>query len=184
MKRQLRIDVLNQLQNLSKENHAEKSTLLHQHVWQYIKDKSVQSVAVTISSYPEVDTKRLIEWMWEAEKDVYVPKSDFSTRQMKFIKITSWNDVKPGFKGILEPIESSPESTTFDLVIVPGVVFSKDGYRIGFGGGFYDRFLEEYKGETLSLAFETQLRDAVPYESHDIPVKHLVLQDGIFDTSR
>lgn len=82
-----------------------------------------------------------------------------------------------GAFGILEPIGDQPvPKSTIDLIHVPGVVFDPSGYRIGYGGGFYDRYLADYGGVTLATAYGFQLGDVVA-EPHDIPVKELVIDE-------
>lgn len=61
-----------------------------------------------------------------------------------------------------------------DLLIVPGLIFSSEGYRIGFGGGYYDRFLKDFQGPTVSLAFGEQIRDDWQPENFDIPVAKII----------
>ncbi len=70
------------------------------------------------------------------------------------------------------------EKDRHDLIIVPGVAFSKDGYRIGYGGGYYDRYLADYQGSTLSLAADFQMQPFLTKESHDIPVQFIVTNFG------
>ena len=76
--------------------------------------------------------------------------------------------------------EPNPEETNIipieniSYLIVPGVVFDQNGYRIGFGGGYYDRFLSKYDGPTISLAFDEQILLEVPNESFDIPVQSIL----------
>ena len=100
---------------------------------------------------------------------------------MDFRLITSFSSLEAVYIDLLEPIVLETEAVTpedIDLQIVPGVVFSNDGYRIGFGGGYYDRYIKNYSGVAISIAFESQIGHAVPIENHDISV------DKIFTEKR
>lgn len=70
------------------------------------------------------------------------------------------------------------------MQIVPGVVFSDEGYRIGFGGGYYDRYMSDYNGDTLSLAFAEQTGHVVPSEHHDIPVSKIVTEEKVINCQK
>lgn len=147
--------------------------------------QKAETVGVTISAFPEVDTHRLIEYCWKAGKKTVVPKCDPVTRAMTFRIIEDFSQLETVYMRLLEPIEQKTESVEpgeIDLLLVPGVVFSPDGYRIGFGGGYYDRYLTRYTGPTRSLAFAMQLVDAVPVEPHDVPVDIIFTELGCHDT--
>ncbi len=88
-------------------------------------------------------------------------------------------DVTPGTYGILEPnpeLAKPVKPSDIDLVIVPGVVFDERKFRIGYGGGYYDRFLSEVRPDCIKLApaFELQIVDEIPREGHDIPVDVII----------
>lgn len=90
-------------------------------------------------------------------------------------------DVTPGTYGILEPnpeIAKPVKPADIDLVIVPGVVFDEKKFRIGYGGGYYDRFLSEVRPDCVKLApaFELQIVDEIPREGHDIPMDVIVTE--------
>lgn len=68
-----------------------------------------------------------------------------------------------------------------DLLLVPGLAFMNNGYRLGFGGGYYDRFLKLYKKQTASLAFSSQIVSQLPVESHDIPVQKIITEERIIE---
>ena len=77
--------------------------------------------------------------------------------------------------GVEEPlVQQQVEKSEINLLIVPGLIFSSQGYRIGFGGGYYDRFLTTFQGQTVSLAFSEQLRDDWQPAEFDIPVKKII----------
>ena len=99
---------------------------------------------------------------------------------MQFYEIDSFAQTERAFKDILEPIPECTvlvEKEQIDVIVVPGVVFDRNGYRIGFGGGYYDRYLQDFEGLRVSLAFQEQLYTEVPRESHDLPV-HILITDN------
>lgn len=182
MKRELRNTVLNQMSNLGVEQHRELSKHIITNAVKFLDNHPFKTIALTLSRFPEVDTSPLIEYLWQQGKTVCVPKSDGSTKRMQFYKINSWSDIEPGYKEILEPKESSCDAVAkseIDCIIVPGVVFTFSGYRIGFGGGFYDRYLQDFSGVTCSLLTSLQLEEQLPIEQHDVPVQYLITEQNI-----
>lgn len=138
-----------------------------------------QTIAITLSNRPEIDTIYIIEALWKMDKRVVVPKCSPADRSMQFYEIESFAQTERAYKNILEPIPEMTElveKKNIDLIVVPGVVFDRQGYRIGFGGGYYDRYLADFEGERISLAFDVQLIEAVPRESHDLPVHILITE--------
>lgn len=88
--------------------------------------------------------------------------------------LDSMEGLKPNSYGILEPLEFEPVAAAeIDLVIVPGLVFSPLGYRIGYGGGFYDRFLGEYRGRSAAMVLAEFISPEVVPESYDLPVERI-----------
>ena len=144
--------------------------------------RSAHTIGITISRYPEVDTLPLIEAAWKAGKRIAVPKCINATREMDFRLITTFDSLETVYIDLLEPIidqTTHVPKDEIDLQIVPGVVFSDEGYRIGFGGGYYDRYMSKYKGEALSLAFLCQTSHVVPVEPHDVPVSKIITEERV-----
>ena len=95
-------------------------------------------------SPPEIPTFHIIEQAWHEGKEVAVPKCNPENKAMEFKKITSFEQLESVYSGLLEPVAETVkvrDQHDLDLLIVPGLAFTKDGYRLGFGGGYYDRFL-------------------------------------------
>ena len=130
--------------------------------------------AATIYGYlpynQEVRTTPMLEQALKDGKRVAVPK--VYGDEMKFIYLTDLTQVEKGFAGIPEPIadgEVADDPTA--LVLMPGLAFTKEGYRMGYGGGFYDKFLaQEPDHPTLALCYGFQMVDELPVEEYDIPV--------------
>lgn len=151
-------------------------TVLSLPAWQ-----QAHTVALTLSLELEITTHPLIDAALEAGKSVFVPKV---TRQgLTFHRIRSFDDLEPGVMGILEP--TTPQTNErIDICIVPGRVFNRSGYRIGWGGGYYDRFLATFTGTTISLAYDVQLLTDLPVEPHDIPVQLIVTEREMIQCSQ
>lgn len=122
----------------------------------------------------EVRTWDLLAKAMADGKQVAVPK--VYGEEMKFIYITDFSQVETGYCGIPEPIDDEPVAEDKNaLVLMPGLAFDKEGHRIGYGGGFYDRFLaEEPEHPTVALCYDFQIRENLPVEAFDIPVDAVI----------
>jgi len=118
----------------------------------------------------EVRTVPMLEQALADGKRVAVPK--IYGDEMKFIYLTDLTQVEKGYSGIPEPIADGPEGDDPEaLVLMPGLAFDREGHRIGYGGGFYDKFLAaEPNHPTLALCYEFQIVSQLPVEEFDIPV--------------
>lgn len=128
-------------------------------------------VFVYVSYNGEVDTHKIIRQALKDKKTVCVPRVISKAEGMEAVPIKSFNDLVSGSYGILEPpmdlLPISPMS--IDMALVPGVAFDIGGGRLGYGGGFYDRYLSQMRQETCiaALAYSIQLIDAIPMDPQD-----------------
>jgi 5-formyltetrahydrofolate cyclo-ligase len=118
----------------------------------------------------EVRTELILEQALADGKRVAVPK--VYGDGMKFIYLSDLKQVAPGYAGIPEPVADGPlGDDPTALVLMPGMAFDKEGHRIGYGGGFYDKFLATEPGHpTIALCYEFQMVEQLPTEEFDIPV--------------
>lgn len=115
----------------------------------------------------EVITRYLIEEAWKAGKETAVPK--VAGKDMIFYKLTDFSQLEPGYYGIPEPAKGETVDWHQALMIMPGVAFDKENHRVGYGGGFYDRYLEKHPEiERVAIAFSFQILPEVPTEPTDI----------------
>lgn len=180
-----RKEMLAKLKAMPEEVHREKTEKIIQRLAEDPIFVNAATIGMTISAFPEVDTSQLIDYCWSIGKKVAVPKCIPSTRGMDFYILTDYSELENVYMKLLEPrIDKSRyvSPNEIDLMIVPGVVFSKSGYRIGFGGGYYDRYLSAYNGDTVSLVFEIQMVESMPVENHDIPVQQLITENEWIET--
>ncbi|NKE05096.1 MULTISPECIES: 5-formyltetrahydrofolate cyclo-ligase [Mesobacillus] len=181
-KKALRQGMKEKLAELGKPEYEDLSYRVGQQLFQTEEWMEASTIAITVSKAPEIDTFQIIRKGWEQGKRMVVPKCEPKTRQLNFRELKRFSELESVYYGLLEPIVSETESVShdeIDLVVVPGIAFSNEGYRLGFGGGYYDRFLANYQGNTVSLAFENQIVPEVPVESHDIPVRKIVSSEGV-----
>lgn len=125
----------------------------------------------------EVRTVPMLERALREGKRVAVPK--VYGDEMKFIYITDLTQVEKGYAGIPEPVADGPVADDpTALVLMPGLAFDKEGRRIGYGGGFYDRFLAaEPEHPTLALCYGFQILPQLPTEEFDIPVDCVLYEE-------
>jgi len=118
----------------------------------------------------EVRTIPILERAWADGKRVAVPK--VYGDEMRFIYITDLTQVEKGYSGIPEPIADEPVADDpTALVLMPGLAFDRAGHRIGYGGGFYDKFLAaEPNHPTVALCYEFQMQESLETEEFDVPV--------------
>lgn len=181
-KKAIRSQMKEKLSELPKPLYESYSCQIASNLYQTAAWKDAEMIGITISRFPEVDTAPIIKKAWEAGKKVAVPKCYPKEKILSFRILNDFSQLESVFYGLLEPaVEKTTEAETkaIDLLIVPGLAFTNEGYRIGFGGGYYDRFLCHFSGKTLSLAFPMQLVGQFPIDRHDIPVSKIITTDKV-----
>ncbi|WP_244169943.1 MULTISPECIES: 5-formyltetrahydrofolate cyclo-ligase [Listeria] len=176
-KNDLRQNVLQQLNQMNKEKHREKSEKLANQLFDTTEWQQAMIVGVTISRFPEVDTTCIIEKAFQERKTIVIPETIYPGNKMQFREYQSGDQLIEKKLGLKEPSEKATivQKEKIDLLLVPGVVYNDVGYRIGFGGGFYDRYLENYPNQTISLCFSEQISSDLQPERHDIPVGKILV---------
>lgn len=133
----------------------------------------------------EVETRDIINAAFALKKRVAVPKCE-GEGVMHFYLIDSLEDLTRGYMGIMEPdADKCKKLEVFDnaLCVVPGYTFDPRGNRIGYGGGYYDRFLSDKNLTTVGLCYQSFIKWDIPKENHDIPVDILVTDGYLRHTS-
>lgn len=151
--------------------------------------KKAKTVFVYVSVGSEVKTHSLIDKALSDGKRVVVPLCNTLTHSMDIYEIKDRGQLETGSYSIPEPKANlilsgaiqKVMSSEIDLAIVPAVVFDKRGMRIGYGGGYYDRFLCEFKGVAAGIAFEQCIVDELPTEEFDCGVDMVICSEGMID---
>lgn len=150
-----------------------------------------RSIFCYVSFRSEVNTFPLILRVLSDDKVLTVPRVHPQTKTMHAVVLKNMDDLKPGFYGILEP-ESAKEFSMgrfneLSLVIAPGCAFTREGDRIGYGGGYYDRFLACCRSTgcvICALTYERLILPAIPVKKTDIPVDYVITETGVLRTER
>ena len=137
-----------------------------------------KKIFIYVSYKNEVDTKKIIQYSLKNKKEIYVPKTYLNEKNMKAIKINSLDELIVDNYGILEPkyVDKNNIGDNFDLIIMPGVAFDRCGNRIGYGGGYYDKYISKlnYNVLKIALAYHFQITDSIKAECHDINVDYII----------
>jgi 5-formyltetrahydrofolate cyclo-ligase len=127
----------------------------------------------------EIRTQPLIEDAWSREIEVAVPK--VVGKDMNFIRLHTFDQLKLGYCGIPEPENGEVKYDEKLLMLMPGLAFDRDFNRIGYGGGFYDRYLEKMSSCRIlkvAFAYDFQMLDHIETEEHDYKIDVLITADG------
>lgn len=128
----------------------------------------------------EVDVRKIVREAWRQGKQVAFPR--VSGEEMFYFEASDFLKLHPGTFGVMEPVETYPVEWESGLMLVPGVAFDRKGNRMGFGKGYYDRYLSEHPGCTrMGIAYECQVGDQIPAEETDMPLHYLATEQGITD---
>lgn len=177
MKAELRKKILQEMKALSQEQKQAMDQVLTERFLQHPFYQEAKTIATYLSFPHEFQTQELIEQVLKDGKKVLIPKT-YSKGRMAFVVYNPKQLAKTSF-GLLEPqgdLEVVGPSQ-IDLIHVPGLAFTTEGYRIGYGGGYYDRYLEHFAGHTMSTIYPCQIQN-FNSENHDIPVQEVLIDEG------
>ena len=144
--------------------------------------RNAQKIGAYFPIGSEMLTQDIIQELLSDGKDVFLPR--VIGEKMEFRKITDFSSLEKGSFDIMEPKEDCPTDNSLDVILVPTVGISPVGVRIGYGYGFYDKFLAEHKTTTISLTMEKQIIKNIPKSEHDITIDWIVTEDRFLQTQR
>lgn len=179
-KKEIRAEVKKRRREADEETLHEKSLQILERFRQLSSYKDASLLLAYVDAKREVETRLLMRCAWDDGKKVAVPRVD-GDGIMHFYYLRSLKDLEPGAFGIMEPRADcricEPEE---GLLLMPGVAFDEQGHRVGYGGGYYDRYLEKHPHLIhIALAFEFQIFPEVPSEKHDICPDLIVTENRI-----
>lgn len=161
---------------------ADISRQLQENLFQSELWENAETIGVYLSMGMEWDTHEVVAQAFLEDKHVTVPKTIPDSKELIFYRITDPSQTIKGNFGLEEPdiqVTTAKDKDAIDLLIVPGLVFTQNGYRVGFGGGYYDRYLANFVHTTASLVHTNQFVDTFPIEPFDIPINYLITEQGV-----
>ncbi len=186
-KHSIRKQILTLRNAMSVEEIETKSDRIRQNALSLVSVQRAEYVLCYASYKSEVQTKMLINELLKEGKKVYLPK--VCGEDMDFYKINTLKDMTEGYKGIPEPSAECTDLLTKSIwenngnrmvMFLPGAAFSENGARIGYGKGYYDRYLSHIPcKERIALCYEMQIVEKIPADKYDIPVTKLVTEERI-----
>lgn len=146
---------------------------------------SFRYASTVLAYYPrayEIDIRPALEQALALGKRVALPRCEAEHR-MQYHYVSTLDGLAPGSYGILEPDADAPlfeeSHAASSLCLVPGVVFDAHGYRIGYGGGYYDRFLHNYHGSLAGVIYRDFILPSIPYGRYDLALPVMITNTGI-----
>jgi len=180
IKQELRLKSKQYREALSVDEKSRFENEILERVLELAEIKSAKTVLCYISTAIEVDTKKLIEKLLDFGKTVAVPKCIDGTRDMKFHIISSLEQTEKGMFGVFEPnVEKCEKLRDFRscACIIPGLMFDSEGYRLGYGKGYYDRFLSKFSGVKIGVCFEKCFIEKLPHGFYDVAADVVVTEE-------
>ncbi len=182
----LRKNLLSQREEMEKQEVEKQSKKIMENLIKVPAFLESKVVMIYLSFQNEVDTNEIIDWCFKQGKEVVIPYCVVGTREIIPCKLdTERKGLVKSKYGIWEPSKDSRipvDIENIDTIIVPGVGFDKDCNRLGFGGGYYDRFLikRNKKSPAIAICYENQIVESVPTDNYDIPMDMVVTENRIF----
>ena len=178
-KLRLRQELIAQRSQLPKTLKTQWDQAIRNHVLALPQYREARSIMLFLSKNDEIHTWPLLAQAWADGKTSAVPKVLGRSQGMIAAWITSKEQLVPGPMGIMEPKEVQKASEShLDLIIVPGLAFDRRGHRLGYGAGYYDRFLPAATGSTVGVIYSCFVRD-LPVESWDYRVQLVITEKGV-----
>ncbi|WP_105615923.1 5-formyltetrahydrofolate cyclo-ligase [Vallitalea okinawensis] len=142
--------------------------------------REIDSLFSYVSLPEEVDTKPILNYAFQKGITVAVPRV-IDKGIMSFFRINNFNDLEEGNFKVLEPVLGLEEirPTNSSVIIVPGVAFDHNLSRIGYGGGYYDRYLGQFSTTKIALAYSCQLVDPIEIREHDVAMDYIITEEKI-----
>jgi len=182
-KKKVREEIIKKRNNLLPEIKKEYDALIFKQLIESDIYNKSKKIFTYVSFGSEIDTIKFIKYALNDNKEIYVPKTDKTKKEMVAIRINSLDNMSVDNWGILEPksVDKNKIGEDFDLILMPGLAFDRKGNRIGYGGGYYDKYLSQFKeiSNKLVLAYDFQIVNNIENESHDIKVNCIITNNEI-----
>ena len=181
-KKELRREILNIRNNLDKDTKKKYDEIIFSKLRKRKEYLNSNNIFIYLGYGSEIDTISFVKSMFLDGKNVCIPKTNIEDKTMEAVIITDLDNLEEDKYGILEPISNYKviNKNDIDLVIMPGLAFDNNGGRLGYGGGYYDKFLMDCSEDKfkIALAYNFQVIESVPKEEHDILVDCIITEEN------
>jgi len=180
-KDQLRKQMMKKRSSLSKKEKKIKDQSIYNQVVNDEDYNTADSVFLFLSFGSEIDTKKIIQDALDHSKKVFLPK--VVGENLELFEVEDFENLERSKYGILEPNENCQaiRNCSLDFILMPGLAFDQSGGRVGYGGGFYDRYISSLpnyeKIPKVAIAYDFQIVDEVPMSRYDIPVDRIIVDE-------
>ena len=175
MKKVLRKKYILNRNNLSKDYRESSTNSIFSTLEKCSFFKTSEKIFIFVGFDSEIQTENFIK-KWINKKQIFVPKIE--NGKMNLIRLKSWDELAPGHFGVLEPTSSDYYEGKIDLVVTPSIVFDNNGYRLGYGKGYYDKYFAKNKYKTsIGLSYDKLLQERVPTDKHDKKVDIIITEE-------
>ncbi len=178
-KAELRAKKLNDRNTADTVQKARHDTAIYNHLISSSEYLGSKTILCYVSTNFEIDTINFLNFALLDNKNIFVPKCD-ENYNIKFYNITALSQLSVGKYSILEPDLSRPQllDATDALCIVPGLCFDSTGYRLGYGKGYYDRFLKDFNGKSIGLCYSYNVEPSIPHDKYDVKTDLVLTENG------
>ena len=167
-KRHLRKQMLEQREAMPRSARNAQAETINEQLWNLITQKNIRVIHSYLTMGSEVNVLPLLQRALDHSITVVAPKT-LKKRQMQQLILTDLQNMEPGIFNTYHPSAATEYKGPYDMIIVAGLAFDKNGYRVGYGGGYYDTFLQHHSAAIkVGVCFPFQLIDRVPVEDHDV----------------
>ena len=170
-------------QNMTAEEKFRRDSALCAAAEGLVSFRYAEYVLLYAATPDEIDVYDIARAAFEKGKKVCFPRCDKKTHTMKYHIVSSLDELKPDAYDILEPAEDAPVYDPSDpggaVCFVPGLVYDRAGYRLGYGKGFYDRYLSAFSGCTIGVVYSDYILPEVPRGRFDVSVDILLTEKGV-----
>jgi 5-formyltetrahydrofolate cyclo-ligase len=185
-KSELRQKIIREREKLGAEEREHKSAKIRSRMMEFPLYQQAKHLFTFVPFREEVNIRSLIDNSIARNKQVSIPKTDPLLKRITPHLFTGWELLVKGPYGILEPDGAQAVKTEhrlIDFMLLPGVAFTRNGHRLGYGGGYYDRFLQGMiqRPPLVAVAFTEQVVEALPIEEHDVRIDFLITDQELID---
>ncbi len=180
-KQEIREMVRQKREALSPREATLKSSCIAEILLDFPRFKKAGIVGAFAAIRNEPDLRRMLERVM-TQKKICFPVVE-ENEELEFYQINNYQELRAGNYEIPEPDKAVAQKMTkesFEVVLVPGIAFDANGYRIGYGKGYYDKFLAGIKAIKIGIAYDFQIVQAVPFEEHDLSMDYIITEKKVF----